>query len=160
MQFWQHLLLAVTLATLTLPANAVSVSVNEHDLYHTLDNTLPLKAGEYYSNKQTINTTISINGLGLNLVNWTLTARIADYYGTNMHFAIKRTGSGEGDGTISDGESNLNSAGTTISTGTGTGNRINIPFTITISNFDVNDGNGTKDIKIEYQVTTTPITTP
>lgn len=167
MQFWRHLLLAVALATLTLPANAVYVTVNEHELYHTLENTSSIKAGEYYSNAQTINTILSISDLGLNdlAVNWELTARITNDGGTKMRFAIKRMGDGNCDApcdnTISDESNNiyLNSSNTPISWGKGLGNRTNIPFTITIDNFDVTDGYGEKNIHIEYQVTTQEITT-
>jgi hypothetical protein len=148
MQFWQHLLLGVALATLTLPANAISVAAD--DWTDTLADTT--NAGDY-ADSFTTSTSINISGTTSSSQTWELSARLTTAM-TGLTIDVKRTGNGSGDSVPSGGN-----ADQTLTTAfqpffTGSGNVSGIPLQFLIRNIDVTDGNGTKDIKIEYQVTT------
>jgi hypothetical protein len=152
MQFWQHLVLGVALATVTLPANAISVAADNWT--HTLADNIT-NAGDYYTGSFTTATSINIGGTTSSSQMWTLSARLTtDIAGLNI--GIKRTGNGSGDSIPSGGTDDYQTLTTAfLPFFTGSGNVTGIPLELQISDVDVTDGNGTKTIPIEYQITTT-----
>lgn len=115
-------------------------------------------AGEYYPSilENELPTTAHISISGLNPGDtWTLKASTSS--SSEIAIDIKRTTGGEvnvDSGILSGGESyiNLTSAQQTIFTGTGNWN--NIPLLFKISNLDVTDGYGNKNLPIQYSLTT------
>ncbi len=152
MQFWQSLLLGGVLATLTLPAGAISVTAD--DWTHSLTDNIR-NAGEYYDSTISTSTNVNISGTTNSSEAWTLAVRLSSAV-TGLSIAVKRTGAGSGDSIPSGGDSNVPLTTAFQNLFTGTGNVSTIPLEFSISNFDVSDGNGTKSIQIEYQVTATP----
>ncbi|MGB5597568.1 MAG: hypothetical protein WBM66_02540 [Thiothrix litoralis] len=152
MQFWQHLLLGVALAVSALPANAISVAASNWS--HTLADNIT-NAGDYYPDSTNTSTTVNISSTSSSSQAWTLAIHLTSAV-PGLTVAVRRTGTGAGDSIPAGGD-----ALKTVTTAyqdlfTGTGNVNNIPLEFVISGLDVTDGNGTKDIQIEYQVTTTP----
>jgi hypothetical protein len=152
MQFWQHLVLGVALATVTLPANAISVAAD--DWTHTLADNIT-NAGDYYTGSFTTATSINIGDTTSSSQMWTLSARLTTVI-AGLNIGIKRTGNGSGDSVPSGGNTNQELTTAFQPFFTGSGNISGIPLEFEISNFDVTDGNGIKNIQIQYQVTTTP----
>ncbi|OQX03274.1 MAG: hypothetical protein BWK73_40095 [Thiothrix lacustris] len=156
MQFWQHLLLGVALATVTFPANAISVDAADNDWTSTpLSSANITNAGEYYADSFTTSTNVNISGIANSSQAWTVSVRLTTLV-NGLAIAVKRTGNGTG--FPSGGDDTYYPLNNTAFQPlfTGSGNISGIPLEFQISNFDVTDGNGTKDIQIEYQVTTTP----
>ncbi len=151
MKWWRHLLLGVALATLTLPAHAISVAAADWTYTPPTDIT---NAGEYYADSFTTSTTVDISGTSSSSQAWTVSVRLTNLV-NGLTITTKRTGNGTGD-SIPSGSSTYQLTTAFQPLFTGSGNISGIPLEFRISNFDVTDGNGTKDIQIEYQVTTTP----
>jgi|GEM_PF-4968167 len=152
MQFWQHFLLGVALATTALPANAVSVVAD--DWFDSLPDTIT-NAGDYYNDSFTTSTSVTIGGTSSSSQTWTLSVRLTNSV-NGLTIGTKRIGSGTGDTVPSGGNSTyqiLTMAYQPLFTGSG--NVSGIPLEFQISNFDVTDGNGIKNIEIEYQVEVT-----
>ncbi|OQX16054.1 MAG: hypothetical protein BWK73_05065 [Thiothrix lacustris] len=143
-------MLGLALATLTLPANAISVAAADWTYTPLTDIT---NAGEYYADSFTTSTTINISGT-TSLQAWTVSVRLKNLI-DGLAITTKRTGSGTGDSIPSGGNGNYPLTTAFQPLFTGSGNISGIPLEFQISNFDVTDGNGTKDLQIEYQVTTT-----
>ena len=163
MQFWQNVLLGMALVTTALPANAISVVANDwtYPLLDTITN-----AGEYYPSTFTTNTNIEISNVGLNggglPASWELKACVKTV--TNWIAGVldvKRDVGSSSDSSLQDGLNytrlDTYTCPSTVALFKGTGDVNSIPLEFQISNFDVTDGNGTKDIQIEYQV---EVTTP
>lgn len=155
MQFWQHLLLGVALATLALPANAISVAAD--DWTYTLNDNIT-NAGDYYADTLTTSTKVSISGTSSGLQAWTLFARLTTS-ASGLTIATKC----DEENTTCNSVNSITSAGSdgyqTLTTAflplfSGSGDISDIPLKYRISNFDVTDGNGIKNIQIEYQITT------
>lgn len=155
MQFWQHFLLGVALATTALSANAVSVVAD--DWTHPLSDNIITNAGTYYNDSFTTSTSVNIGGTSSSSQAWTLSVRLTSLV-NGLAIAVKRTGNGDSVNVLSDVNTPPYSLNNTAFQPlfTGSGNVSGIPLEFEISNFDVTDGNGTKYIQIEYQVTTTP----
>lgn len=161
MQFWQHFLLGVALATTALPANAISVVAD--DWSYSLPDTIT-NAGEYYPSTFTTRTNIEINSVGLNSsglpASWELKACVNSVTnGIAVALNVKRELQSSSDEKLQDGLNyvrlDTHTCPNRLTLFQGTGDVSGIPLEFEISNFDVTDGNGTKDIQIEYQVTTT-----
>jgi hypothetical protein len=151
MQFWQHLLLGVALATVTLPANAISVAAD--DWTHTLADNIT-NAGEYYTDSFTTATSINIGDTTSSSQMWTLSARLTTDI-TGLKIGIRRSNNSSNDSVLSGGNANQTLTTAFLPFFTGSGNVTGIPLELQISDVDVTDGNGTKTIPIEYQITTT-----
>lgn len=154
MQFWQHLLLGAALATLAFPANAIFIAAENWSYAPSTEIT---NAGEYYADSFTTSTTVNISGTANSSQEWTVYVRLTNLM-NGLTIAAKRTGNGTGDNNPSDVENSNNFP--ILSTSfqplfKGKGNINSIPLEFQISNFDVTDGNGIKDIQIEYQVEVT-----
>ncbi|UOG91863.1 MAG: hypothetical protein L3K52_17000 [Candidatus Thiothrix sulfatifontis] len=161
MQFWQHFLLGVALATTALPANAISVVAD--DWFDSLPDTIT-NAGDYYPSTFTIRTNIEINSVGLNSsglpASWELKACVKPV--TNWiagMLDVKRDLGSSSDSSLQNGLNyvrlDTSTCPSTLTLFKGTGDVNSIPLEFQISNFDVTDGNGTKNIEIEYQVEVT-----
>ncbi|QTR54783.1 hypothetical protein [Thiothrix unzii] len=153
MQFWQHFLLGVALAITALPANAISVIAD--DWSHSLPDNIT-NAGTYYNDSFTTTTSITISDTSSSSQAWTLSVRLINLV-NGLTIATKRTGRGTDGNEPNGGDSIYQTLGTVfLPLFTGSGNVSNIPLEFEISNFDVTDGNGIKDIQIEYEVTIIP----
>lgn len=150
MGFWQHILPGMVLAALTLPVEAISITAD--DWSHTLADNIT-NAGEYYADSTSTSTTVNIGGTTNTSQAWTLAARLSSPM-PGLTIAVKRTGTGTGDSIPAGGDSNITLTTAYQNLFTGTGNISGIPLAFLISGLDVTDGYGTKNIQIEYQVTT------
>lgn len=161
MQVWRYIFSGITLASMVTTAQAVSLSVSVAGVTGA---DVPLKitdtitnAGDYYSNTQTTESNASlltIENLGASSVNWKVQAR-TDVSGLSI--SVHHTGSGSGDGTITNdlGYIPLTASYTTLFCGSGTGNRTDIPLQFQIGNLDVSDGYRPLALPVEYQIITT-----
>lgn len=160
MRFWQYNLLGLLLAGISLPAAAVSVSAST-DWSNCQASDSITDAGDYYtgsleSGSALLSCTdayLTISGTATSTTAWTLSARLVSS-ATGLGLELKRTGNGTGSSAPSGGTDY-----TTLSTAyetlfTGQGNVSSIPLQFRVNNLDVSDGNGTKNIQIQYQITT------
>ncbi len=148
MQFWLHKCLLLILAITTTTGYAAEISVTGWD-YSLLPNSI-INAGEYYSStlESELPTTATVSISGLNDTDtWEVRAS-TNITGISIDVRCRP-------GTVSDcGYKTLTNSKHKIFSGTG--NHTNIPLDFMIKNFDVTDGNGTINIKIDYEVVVTP----
>ena len=152
MRFWQRILVGVLFSIATSQSFAADVNVTGWS--YTLPSTIT-NAGDYYATilESDLPTTASpdITGLITDTDSWTLKASTIV---TGITIAVKRSGIGTGNGTIVGGDNYITLTSAEQTLFTGTGNRSSIPLQFQISGFDVNDGNGNKNIAIQYRITT------
>ena len=143
--------ISIVAATTTLAAN-VSVTGWNHTLLDSITS-----AGEYYpstlENELPSTASVNITGLVADTDPWRLMASTSM---ADINIAVQCSNAGTGNGTISGCNNYTTLTSSEQEIFRGTGNRSSIPLKFKITNFDVTDGSGTKDIQIQYKVVVTP----
>ena len=143
--------ISIVAATTTLAAN-----VNVTGWNHTLLDSIT-SAGEYYpstlENELPSTASVNITGLVADTDPWRLMASTSM---ADINIAVQCSNAGTGNGTISGCNNYTTLTSSEQEIFRGTGNRSSIPLKFKITNFDVTDGSGTKDIQIQYKVVVTP----
>lgn len=147
MRFWQQALTGLTLISTATIGLTAQISVTDWD--YSLPNSIT-DAGMYYpatlESELPTTATVSISGL-IDTDTWEVRAS-TNITGISIDVRCRP-------GTVSDcGYKTLTNSKHKIFSGTG--NHANIPLDFMIKNFDVTDGNGTINIKIDYEVVVTP----
>ena len=161
MLFWQRLVPGLLVGLLTLStAQAINITASIDWESCQLPDSIT-NAGDYYSSSIESTTltcsdaTLSVSGAATSTTPWTVTSRIASTSsGITLNLDLMRNGNGSGDSTPTGGESYIAQTTAAQTLFTGQGNVSLIPIQFRIRNFDVTDGNGTKNIQLSYEINT------
>ncbi len=155
MRFWFSRFLGLILTVTSITGYTADITVQGWS--HPLTLGSITNAGEYYpstlENELPTDASANITGLAADTDAWTLMASTTM---TGINIEVQCSSSGTGNGTISGCNNYTTLTSSEQEIFRGTGNRSSIPLKFKITNFDVTDGSGTKDIQIQYKVVVTP----
>jgi len=119
-------------------------------------------AGDYYSSSiqsasssvNCSNAMLSVTGLASSTTTWTVSANLLEPPSSQLKIELLRVGDGMGNSLPTGGISYLHLSTAPQVFFSGQGNTVDIPIQFKLSNLNTSDPHGLKNLKIEYQIST------